>query len=321
MSRDANHWRDEIMLHESALSDARRELAVGDISAEQFAQIEVRESHALIRARAALEAFAFDDVAAPSPLPPVDDARAARKVARDDHQWRDEIALREASLADARREHEAGELSSEQFAEIQERESRALTRARAALEAFSLVEVAPKLPRKRRRSLLLIAFIAFLLILAILLIATLTIRQPGTSSTGAVTLDRSQRVTQLLDEAQADTANRDYVAALAAYQQVLNLDAANVTALTQTGWLDFSAGSAARNVTLTTLGIADLRRAISLAPTSAAPRLYYAIAAAATPGNRALAVREFRVFLSLSPSPAQRAVAAPFLTRLGLGTG
>lgn len=242
-------------------------------------------------------------------------------MTRDAQQWRDEITLREASLADARREVSAGELSGEQFTQIEEREARALVRARAALEAFAFEEVSPTSPRKRRRSLLLIAFVAFLLALMILLIATLTIRQPGTSGTGAVTLNRSQQVTQLLAEAQADTANGDDVAALAAYQRVLYLDGSNVTALTQTGWLEFSAGSAAHAVSLTTLGVRDLRRAMSLAPRSAAARLYYAIAAASTPGNHALAVRQFRVFLTLSPSPAQRAVAAPFLQRLGLARG
>ncbi|MDE3064125.1 MAG: hypothetical protein KGJ36_00450 [Acidobacteriota bacterium] len=240
-------------------------------------------------------------------------------MTRDAHQWHDEIALREASLADARREHAAGELSDEEFAQIEERETRALARARAALEAFALTAPSPTRtasPRRRRTSLLLVAMVCFIVILVTLLVAALTFRQPGTSGTGAVTLDRAQRITQLLGEAEADTAVGQDAAALAAYAQVLSLDATNVTALTQTGWLDFSAGSAAKDPTLTALGVADLRRAITLAPTQAAPRLYYAIAAASTPGNRALAVREFRVFLSLSPSPAQLAIAAPFLSQL-----
>jgi len=66
------------------------------------------------------------------------------------------------------------------------------------------------------------------------------------------------------------------------------------------------------------VGVDYLRKAIALAPRNPAPRLYYAIAAAATPGNHALATNEFRVFLSLRPSPAQLAIAAPFLKALGL---
>jgi hypothetical protein len=242
-------------------------------------------------------------------------------VSRDPQQWRDEITLREASLADARRELAAGELSAEQFAQIEQREQRALTRASAALEAFALAAPVPSATRRRRRrrSLLVVAFVCFVAVLVILLVATLTVRQAGTSDTGSLALSRGQQVTQLLSEAEADTANGNDGLALAAYQQVLALQASNVTALTQAGWLEFSAGSAARNATLTTLGVADLRRAISRAPAEAAARLYYAIAAASTPGNHALAVREFRIFLSLKPSAAQRAVAAPFLQQLGLG--
>jgi hypothetical protein len=241
-------------------------------------------------------------------------------VSRDAQAWRDEIALLEASLADARREAAAGELGAEQLAAIEERDERALARARAALEAFTidLSLPAPATGRRRRRSLLLVAFIAFVMALVILLVSTLMIRQPGTSDTGSVSLNRSQEVTALLSEAEADIANGQDVAALAAYQQVLALDSTNVTALTQSGWLDFSAGGAAKNLELTTEGLADLRRAIDLAPRLAAPRLYYAIAAASTPGNRALAVRQFRLFLTLEPSPAQLATAEPFLARLGI---
>jgi len=50
----------------------------------------------------------------------------------------------------------------------------------------------------------------------------------------------------------------------------------------------------------------------------AAPRLYYAIVADATPGNQALAKSQFEVFLDLKPSPGQLAVARPFLVKLGL---
>jgi hypothetical protein len=241
----------------------------------------------------------------------------------DAQQWRDEIALREASLADARREVAAGELSGEKFAEIEQRDTHALARARAALEAFTVdVPEASSLPatRRRRRSLLIVAFLAFVVALVILLLATLAMRQPGTSGTGSLNLNRSQQETQLLTEAEVDTANGNDTAALAAYQQVLALDATNVTALTEAGWLDFSAGSAANNVALVTLGVSDLHRAIALAPREAAPRLYFAIAAASTPGNQALAVREFRVFLTLHPAPAQLAVAAPFLHQLGLAS-
>jgi hypothetical protein len=51
---------------------------------------------------------------------------------------------------------------------------------------------------------------------------------------------------------------------------------------------------------------------------SAAARIYFAIVADATPGNQNMAKREFTIFLGLSPSPGQLAIAQPFLKKLGL---
>jgi cytochrome c-type biogenesis protein CcmH/NrfG len=158
----------------------------------------------------------------------------------------------------------------------------------------------------------------FLVALAVVLWASLVPRQPGTSITGSVSLGHAQHIQQLLTEAQADIASGNDVAALNAYQQVLALDGSNVQALTETGWLDFSAGGSGHDVTLIDLGIKDLREAVKLAPRDAAPRLYYAIAADLTPGNRALAKKQFEVFLRLKPSKDQVDIAKPLLAKLGL---
>ena len=238
----------------------------------------------------------------------------------DSQQLRDEIALREASLCDARRERAAGELSSHQLAVIEQRERGAIERVRAELAAASTLAPsrAPARARVRHARWLVVAIAAFALALGVVLWASIAPRQAGNSITGSITLGRAQAVQQLLGEAEADVANGDVVAALNAYQQILAHDATNVVALTQTGWLDFSAGSADHNLTLITLGVRDLRRAIALAPRQPASRLYYAIVADSTSGNGALAKREFETFLRLGPTPGQLAVARPFLLRLGL---
>ena len=154
----------------------------------------------------------------------------------------------------------------------------------------------------------------------VVLWASISPRQPGSSITGSVSLSRAQQITQLLSDAQADVANGNVVAALSAYRDVLSLDPTNVDALTQSGWLDFSAGSSKKDASLVTLGIKDLRAAIAHAPRNPAPRLYYAIVADSTPGNGALATSEFKVFLALHPSAGQLAIARPFLSALGLST-
>ena len=240
-------------------------------------------------------------------------------MTREPGRLRDEIALREASLDDARRELANGELSSGAFAAIEARESAALASARASLGAMTSTPApAARRPRVRRTRYLIVAATCFVLVLGVLLWSALSPRQYNTPGTGSVTLGHAQQITQLLNEAEADIANGNVVTALVAYQQVLGLDANNVAALTQTGWLDFSAGSSARDATLTNLGVKYLHEAITLAPRLAAPRLYYAIVADATPGNQKLAKSEFEVFLTLHPSKGQLAVATPFLSKLGL---
>ena len=99
---------------------------------------------------------------------------------------------------------------------------------------------------------------------------------------------------------------------------MLTLDPNNVTALTETGWLDFTAGSAAHKATVVEVGIKDLERAITVAPNNPAPRLYFAIVADATPGNQRVAKTEFEEFLRLKPSVGQMAIANKFLKKLGL---
>jgi hypothetical protein len=232
---------------------------------------------------------------------------------------RDEIALREASILDARRELEAGELAPPAAAALEARERAAIDHLRsevARLEA-SPEPVAARAGR-RRRGLLVVGLGCLCAAVVVVLVASLQPRQPGATITGGLSLSNAQRVTQLLDEAQADVADGQDAAALAAYRGVLVLQATNVTAMTQVGWLEFSAGSARRDAALVAAGVAELTRAVDEHPRDPAPRLYYAIVADSTPHEHALARREFEVFLSLSPSAGLVAVARPFLSALGL---
>lgn len=239
-------------------------------------------------------------------------------MSRDAGLLRDEISLRQASLVDARRELAAGELSAQAFESISTREKAAIDQAHRELDALARESAAPATRRVRRRRLLVVSAVCFAAALGVLLWASLSPRQPGNSITGSISLGHQQKIQQLLTEAEADVANGDPVTALSAYRQVLDLDARNVQALTQTGWLDFSAGSSDQDVSLVDLGVKDLREAVKLAPRLAGPRLYYAIVADATPGNETLARKEFEVFLGLKPSRGQLAVAQPFLKKLGL---
>ena len=237
---------------------------------------------------------------------------------RDAAQLRDEIRLREASLRDAALERDAGELSTEQFDVIERREGLALAAARSRLGALMLADDAPTRRRVRRTRWLVVAALCFAVVLIYVLFSSTSPRQAGNSGDGGIDLTRSQLIDRLLTQAEVDVANNQDVTALSAYSKVLNLDPKNVTALTQTGWLDFTAGSAGAKASVVEFGIKELEKAIAIAPRQSAPRLYFAIVADSTPGNQRVAKSEFQEFLKLKPSDGQLAIARPFLKKLGI---
>jgi hypothetical protein len=238
---------------------------------------------------------------------------------RDSAQLRDEIRLREASLRDAGRERDAGELTTDQFDDIERREGAALERARNELgELMVRVDTASARRRTRRTRWLVVAAVCFAIVLLYTLFSSTSPRQAGNSGDGGITLTRTQEIDRLLTEAEVDVANKQDTTALSAYAKVLNLEPKNVTALTQTGWLDFTAGSTAHKASVVEYGIKELEKAIAVAPRQTAPRLYFAIVADSTPGNQRVAKNEFEEFLKLGPSNGQLAIARPFLANLGI---
>ena len=228
----------------------------------------------------------------------------------------DEIALRRASIVDAHEEFATGDLSQDELTALVERDERAI--AKLEEELASWVEVAPKKIRRRRKSLLILGVSCLLFAALGSVVAALSLRQAGSSSTGNLSLSQSQRIHQLSLQAEADLAGGNVTAALSAYQQVLELSPQNPEALIQSGWLTFSAGSTTKDAKLMSRGITLLAKSISVAPLNPAAHLYYGIVAASTPQNQALAKSQFKLFLRLHPSAAQRAIAKPFLSRYGL---
>jgi hypothetical protein len=238
---------------------------------------------------------------------------------RDAAQLRDEIRLREASLSDASRERDAGELSPDQFDAIDRREVTALEAARAELATLmASADPTTRRHRRRRTRWLVLALLCFAIVLTWVLVTSTSPRQAGNSGDGAIALSKSQQISRLLAQAEVDVANNQDATALSAYATVLGLDPNKVTALTQSGWLDFTAGSAAKESSVVEVGIRELEKAIAVAPRQSAPRLYFAIVADSTPGNQKVAKTEFEEFLRLKPSPGQMAIAEPFLKKLGL---
>lgn len=231
------------------------------------------------------------------------------------HRIRDELALREASIADARRELAAGEMDEERFQAIERRERSAMTKLTEQLATVSNQPI--HRGTRRRKSSRLVLGLSLITLAALGFTALhVSIRQAGTSITGGVSVNAAQRVAQLLNEAEVDSASNNNLAALSAYQAALAIDPSNITALTESGWLTFSAGSASHSATLVQAGARELRRAVDLAPALAAPHLYYGLVAAVTPGNTTLARTQLAAFVHSHPTATQLAIARPYLRRL-----
>lgn len=238
-------------------------------------------------------------------------------MARSRESLSDEIALREASISDARVEFESGELTLEEFERISTRERAALATLRE--ELAHCAELPPgRAPRRRRRWQLVVALACFAAAAGVTLISAVSTRQPGDSVSGSISASDQAMVRRLLAEGEVDIANGKIAAALAAYDAVLLIDANNVTALTQSGWFYFTSGSTAKDAASVAKGTARLRQAVSLDSASPSAQLYYAIAALSTPGNREIAKKHMRAFLALKPSNALLSVAAPYRAQLGL---
>ena len=92
------------------------------------------------------------------------------------NQVLDEIALREASLNDAKREREAGELSAIEAATIEARETLALVAARAELEELRQSPEKRRPARRRRRWLLFTGLVCVLIVIVVVLRASISQR-------------------------------------------------------------------------------------------------------------------------------------------------
>jgi cytochrome c-type biogenesis protein CcmH/NrfG len=241
-------------------------------------------------------------------------------------QLLDEITLREASLRDAQRELDAGELSLEAFEQLRARETALLETLRH--ELASLPIDAPTSPvaearassggRTRRMRYLVGALLAFAVAVGIVLAHSFSTRQAGDSITGSISLSTSQQVTALLSQAEGDTANGNLTAALTAYQGVLSIEPNNVTALTESGWLTFSAGTSTKNLIVIQRGVDELHRAVEIDGNNSAALLYYGIAAYDVPGSKTVSKKILTQFLKTQPSRALLLIANHYLVALGL---
>ncbi|HUC35518.1 MAG TPA: tetratricopeptide repeat protein [Acidimicrobiales bacterium] len=230
------------------------------------------------------------------------------------------------SLEDLEREHEAGDLSEEDYLVLR---SRYTARAAHVLRSIEVSPVAfdgsdahekpvarpPKRRRRRRRWLAVCGSLAILLAIALVLVLRATSsRLPGETVSGSVSLARQQQVQRTLAQAQLLEGEGDATQALALYHRVLEQDPSQPEALAESGWLEFQAGAQAKDPTLLSKGQEDEEKAEQADPRAYTAHLYLGSMLLAE-GDASAAVAQYRSFLSEGPPSSVVRSAAPFVDR------
>jgi tetratricopeptide (TPR) repeat protein len=240
-----------------------------------------------------------------------------------DWHLHDERELLQRSLEDAALEHLAGDLSDEDYALLRARDKRRLAEVDAALEAQAWA-VAPargeprRAPRRtahaagrvllgrrvrwRRRWWVAAAGVVAVLAAIVLLVVDLTSpRLPGTDATGSITLNTAQTIERQLGQAKSLVANGRSTQALQLYGDVLAEDPRQPVALAEWGWLDWRAGTSARERTVAAEGASALEEAVKVDPQLFAAQ-YYLGAVLYEEGAAHKAVTHFAKFLADKPT-------------------
>jgi hypothetical protein len=258
-----------------------------------------------------------------------------------DERWylEDEQDFLRRSLDDARLEHEAGDLSDEDYEVLVTRDAARLAEVEAELAVLG-PEPAPTAPAAASArgaastaeetsdagdatrppmatwrkvgigaSCLLIA-----LGLVILVVHYVQARQPGQASSGSISVSQAQQIEQQLADAgslaAAGGAKNDQ-AALVLYNEVLSADPSNPAALAGAGWLMWNLGTSSHVSSYTEDGRAEVTRAVRVSPTYYQGHLYLGLILANEDHNNAAAVVQFDEFLADKPPTGELSVVAP----------
>lgn len=263
----------------------------------------------------------------------------------DTAHWRlnDRREFLQRSLEDARREHEAGDLTDADYDVLRRRDEELLAEVEASLvdvdtrgdgepdapaggdvDDASAGVVAPagggvavaggvvaRLWRLRRRwwfvatGLVLVGAGAFLLVHA--LTAPLL---PGETETGSIDLNTAQKIEQQLSQAKALVHSGNQSEALKVYGEVLSEDPRQPVALTEWGWLDWEAASRVKEQTVAAEGASALEEAVRVDKKLFAAQ-YYLGSVLMQEGSPKKAVPHFAQFLADKPTASWLDEAAP----------
>jgi tetratricopeptide (TPR) repeat protein len=270
--------------------------------------------------------------------------RAERRAGDDDRDERwyltDERDFLRRSLADADREHEAGDLSDEDHAVLRARDADRLAEVEAELAALGPEEpgsastdltdstdgTSPaaageatvgssglaRLPVWRR-----VVFVAACLLVVtgvvILVVHSVQGRQPGQFSSGNVDLNQAQQIEQQLSQALALNNRGNQAGALQLYDKVLSEDPSNPAALAYAGYLQWNVGAASHVSSLTRIGRAEVAKSVQVSPSYYEGHLFLGLIDENQDHDHAAAVAQFNDFLADSPPSGELPQVAPLV--------
>jgi hypothetical protein len=260
----------------------------------------------------------------------------SRGEATPDERWylADEQDFLRRSLDDAHREHEAGDLSDEDYDVLVSRDSARLAEVEAELAALgpkaadpeaepasststesSDVDAAPRPPMAMWRKVGIAVSCLFIAAgVVILVVHFVQARQPGQASSGGITVSQAQQIEQQLAQASSLASAgglKNDQAALVLYNDVLSADPSNPAALAGAGWLMWNLGTASHVAAYTEDGRSEVTRAVHVAPTFYQGHLYLGLILANEDHNNAAAVVQFDEFLADNPPSNELPVVAP----------
>jgi tetratricopeptide (TPR) repeat protein len=232
------------------------------------------------------------------------------------------------SIEDARAEHQAGDLTDEDFSLLLARDQRKLAEVEAELELLGPLvpeaDTAPPLSspptpqspagtsRRRPWRIAGIVVCSALIVLGvvILLVHAVNPRLPGQSSSGGVTQTQAQLIEAQLSEASTLDNEDQLAASLKLYDKVLSEDPTDPTALAESGWVEWSAGASDDSSTVEALGQKAVEKAIRLSPTFYEGHLFFGLILYNQYDNAPAAVVQFNKFLAESPPAVEVKSAA-----------
>lgn len=258
-----------------------------------------------------------------------------RGEATRDERWylSDQRDFLRRSLDDARLEHEAGDLSAEDYDVLVARDTARLAEVEAELSALgpevegalsaggassepeSDPDTASRPPMATWRKVGIVVSCLFIAAgIVILVVHFVQARQPGQASSGGITVSQAQQIEQQLAQA-ASLASAGGVkndqSALVLYNGVLTTDPSNPAALAGAGWLMWNLGTASHVAGYTEDGRSEVARAVRVAPTYYQAHLYLGLILANEDHNDAAAVVQFDEFLADRPPADELPVVAP----------